>query len=67
MIDINFDVYSDTPKGKDPDSYSPKLREYHKLLWSKKLPSGRMFNLTDNVPRKLYHKSDLGEFLISSD
>ena len=67
MIDINFDVYSDTPKGKDPDSFSPKLREYHKLLWSKKLPSGRMFNLSDNVPRKLYHKSDLGEFLISSD
>jgi len=42
MIDINFDVYSNSPKGKDPDSYSPKIREYHKFLWSKKLPPERL-------------------------
>ena len=35
-IDINFNVFSDTPKGKDPDSYSPTLRMYHQKLWSKK-------------------------------
>ena len=67
MIDVNFDVYSDTPKERDPDSHSPTLRKYHQLLWSKELPSGNIFTLTDKVPRKLHHNSDLGEFLISSD
>ena len=28
-IDINLNVYSDTPEGKDPDSFSPTLRKYH--------------------------------------
>ena len=28
-IDIHFDVYSDTPKGKDPDINSPTLRKFH--------------------------------------
>ena len=67
IIDINFDVYSDTPKGRDPDSYSPTLRSYHKILWSKDLPNGVRFNLDDNTPRLLHHKSELGEFLLSSD
>ena len=44
-IDIKFDVYSDTPKGKDPDTNSPTLRRYHRLLWSKPLPSGLNFEL----------------------
>lgn len=26
-IDINFDMYSDTPTGKDPDAYSATLRD----------------------------------------
>ena len=67
MIDITFDVYSDTPKGRDPDSFSPTLRKYHRALWSKKLPSGKIFNLSDDIPRKLKHNSELGEFIISSD
>ena len=67
IIDITFDVYSDTPKGKDPDSYSPTLRRYHKLLWSKPLPNGVRFDLDDNTPRVLHHKSELGEFILSSD
>ena len=29
-IDIHFDVYSDTPKGKDPDTNSPTLRKFHR-------------------------------------
>ncbi len=66
-IDINFDVYSDTPKGKDPDSYSPTLRRYHQILWSKPLPSGATFYLDLNIPRLLHHKSELGEFFLSSD
>ncbi len=67
IIDVNFDVYSDTPKGKDPDSYSPTLKKYHKLLWSKPLPSGVNFILNDEKPKVLCHKSDLGEFTLSSD
>ena len=44
-IDINFNFYSDTPKGKDPDTYSETLRKYHQFLWSKSLPNGSIFNL----------------------
>ena len=67
MIDISFNVYSDTPKGKDPDSSSPTLRSYHKLLWSKPLPNGVNFDLNDKTPKVLHHKSELGEFFLSSD
>ena len=66
-IDINFDVYSDTPKGKDPDTNSSTLRKYHKLLWSRILPNGLNFELNINTPKVLHHKSDLGEFFLSSD
>jgi hypothetical protein len=45
-IDITFNFYSDSG-GKDPDSHSPTLKKYHKLLWSKPLPSGKIFTLTD--------------------
>ena len=67
MIDINFDVYSDTPEGKDPDSYSPTLRNYHKILWSKSLPNKQTFNLDSDFPKLLHHQSNLGEFFLSSD
>ena len=66
-IDINFNFYSDTPKGKDPDSYSPTLRSYHKILWSKKLPNGSLFKLNETIKMRLHHKSELGEFVLSSD
>lgn len=44
MIDIGFDMRSDTPPGKDPDAYSPTLRRYHQLLWSKPFPTARRSN-----------------------
>ena len=66
-IDINFDVYSDTPVGKDPDSYSPTLRNYHKILWSKSLPNKQMFTLDLDFTKLLHHQSNLGEFFLSSD
>lgn len=62
-IDITFDARSDTPPGKDTDSHSATLRRYHQILWSKSLPNGKMFNLDENI----YHKSELGEFWLSSD
>lgn len=67
LIDITFDPHSDTPKGKDPDSHSPTLRNYHYILWNKNLPNGTKFELDLNTPRLLHHKSDLGEFFLSSD
>jgi hypothetical protein len=66
-IDTSFDFRTDA-SGRDPDTYSPTLRQYHKLLWSKPLPSGQPFFLSD--ARRgvyLYHHSDLGEFFLSSD
>ncbi len=66
-IDITFDVFSDTPTGKDPDKFSATLRDYHRQLWSKSLPNGGVLELDENIPYVLSHKSILGEFSLSSD
>lgn len=67
-INVEFRFDTDTPPGKDPDSHSPTLRRYHKKLWSKRLPNGQMFTLDDTHPKSyLYHRSELGEFFLSSD
>lgn len=67
-IDITFDARSDTPSGTDPDQRSPTLHRYHRILWSKPLPGGVVFELVDTTPGVyLHHQSDLGEFLLSSD
>ena len=65
QIDIAFDFRSDTPPGKDPDARSPTLRKYHKLLWSKPLPSGSIFELDDTARHYLHHRSEVGEFYVS--
>jgi hypothetical protein len=69
LIDITFDFRSDTPLGKDPDTYSPTLLWYHRLLWSKPLPSAAPFKLDIKTPPPMYlhHLSQLGEFWLSSD
>jgi len=68
MIDITFDFRTDTPLGRDPDALSPTLRRYHKYLWSKPLPNGAMFDLSDATPGVyLHHRSQLGELFLSSD
>ena len=67
-IDITFDFRSDTPKGKDPDSFSPRLRRYHQLLWNKPLSGGARFDLSDaRTGSYLHHSSALGEFFLVSD
>ncbi len=67
-IDINFDFRRDTAEGRDPDTYSKTLRRYHRLLWSKRLPSGELFELDDTAPGTyLHHRSAMGEFSLSSD
>jgi hypothetical protein len=68
IININFNFFSDTPTGEDPDKYSPTLRRYHKLLWSKQLPNDVSFELSDTTPGiYLHHQSALGKFFLSSD
>lgn len=70
QIDVTFDFRADTPgyPQKDPDALSPTLRRYHKLLWSKPLPNGAMFELADTTPGVyLHHRSHLGEFWLASD
>jgi len=69
LIDTSFD-FTDAPSGTDPDKHSPTLRQYHKLLWSKRLPSGRCFSLSDvrlGGSLCLHHRSELGEFFLTSD
>ncbi len=69
-IDITFDFRRDTPLNGDPDALSPTLRRYHKVLWGRTLPDGRDFQLDASGPiraRYLYHRSELGEFHLSSD
>jgi hypothetical protein len=68
LIDTSFDFRTDTPRGKDPDKHSLTLRRYHKLLWSKALPGGALFDLNDTKRGVyLHHSSGLGEFFLSSD
>lgn len=67
LIDTSFDFRTDA-SGRDPDVFSRTLRRYHKLLWSKALPSGRLFDLNDTVRGAyLHHRSELGEFFLTSD
>lgn len=68
VFDTNFDFRQDTPKGRDIDAYSATLKSYHKLLWSKLLPVGAVFELDDTKPQMyLYHNSKVGEFRLGSD
>ncbi len=67
IIDTTFNFYSDA-NGGDPDSTSPTLKKYHKILWSKTLPNGKTFDLSNEKNGAyLYHKSELGEFFLGSD
>ena len=67
IIDTNLNLNSDA-RGGDPDSKSSTLRRYHKILWSKSLPNGKIFDLCDDkYGAYLYHKSDVGEFYLGSD
>ncbi len=66
-IGTTYDFRSDTPTGKDPDTWSPTLCRYHKRLWGKRLPSGVVFDLAyKSAPFYLHHCSDLGEFWLST-
>jgi hypothetical protein len=66
-IDTTFNFYSDSG-GKDPDSHSPTLKKYHKLLWSKALPNGEIFKLSDTDSNSyLTYKFGRDEIALTSD
>lgn len=66
-FNVNFNFCKEAA-GSDPDTKSPTLRKYHKILWSKYLPNGKKFDLIDDKKDSyLYHKSELGEFFLGSD
>lgn len=67
LIDTAFDFRSDA-SGRDPDTYSPTLRRYHRMLWSKALPGGEVFDLSDEVRGAyLHYKSSSRVFTLASD
>ena len=67
LIDTTFDFRTDAG-GRDPDSFSPTLRRYHRRLWSKPLSGGVVFTLTDQTRYAyLHHRSEVGEFFLASD
>lgn len=67
IIDVSYDLRTDA-MGRDPDKFSATLRKYHKILWSKPLPNGVLFDLDDTSANTyLHHKSVLGEFFLASD
>ena len=64
VIDTGHDFWANYRKdGKDPDQRDPLLRSYHRMLWSKPLPNGKVLSLDGY----LHHNSELGEFSFSSD
>lgn len=65
-IDVNFD-FREESKGRDPDRWSPTLQEYHRIIWNKLLPNGKKLILNKTSQNRLYYKSELSEFYLSSD
>lgn len=65
-LDVTYNFQKET-NPRDADRYSSTLQEYHRLLWSKTLPNGKLFELSKITQKRLYHKSRLGEFYLLSD
>ncbi len=68
-VDVNYKMYTDTIKNKDPDTYSRTLHSYHELLWAKELPNGVFFNLKKSETAPYYFKTTIlnSKFIFSSD
>lgn len=68
QIDPSFDFRSDTPPNKDPDAFSETLKLYHKVLWSKELPSGQILKLSNEVKGSyLYFSNGATDLNFTSD
>jgi hypothetical protein len=62
-------TFGRTPRQEEIRTFlSPRLRAYHKRLWSKPLPAGVLFQLYDTTSNVyLHHRSEIGEYFLSSD
>lgn len=68
-IDTSQDFRFDS-RGRDSDRHSPTLQSYHRILWSRPLPGGTVFEL-EPVRRSgsylLRFSSEQGDLYLSSD
>jgi len=67
IIDITYDFSEDYRKKIDPDKYNLILKFWHKILWEKYLPNGNILFSLIETDYGLIHKSDLGEYYLTSD
>lgn len=65
-LDVALDLRSDA-SGKDPDLHSETLRSFHKILWSKQLPSGFSLELEQDAQRYLVADTPQGPIRLASD
>lgn len=69
-LDVRFDFQSEVAQGRDPDSWSPTLIQYHELLWSKPLPDGTPVEVAQAGRPGGFHlrfAAPSGLFLLTSD
>jgi hypothetical protein len=66
VIDITFD-FRPARRLDEIRTLAVQHSGDHQLLWSKPLPSGALFELDFTPPHYLHHRSELGEFGLSSD
>jgi len=66
-VDITHDFSEDYYKNIDPDKYNKVLRNWHKILWSKKLPGKDIVFTLVEKNYGLAHSSNLGEYYLTSD
>lgn len=66
QIDVSLNFGRDA-KGRDPDTYSATLKSYHKLLWSKPLPSGEIFDLSESPGKYLSYLKGKQKIELGSD
>ncbi|KUG53404.1 hypothetical protein AVL62_00980 [Serinicoccus chungangensis] len=66
-IDTSVNFLSDTPAGKDADSFSPTLKRYHRVIWTKPLPSGQVFELQERPRAYLAYEAQDRTFFLASD
>jgi hypothetical protein len=64
-IDTSFN-FSTESNGRDPDSYSPTLRKYHQLLWTKRLPDGDFLEI-EEINSELMYRFNMQTLKFSSD
>ena len=66
LIDTEFDFRQEVG-GKDPDTYSPTLKQYHQILWNKPLPNGKLLQISHIKSKYLVGTCENKSIELSSD